>query len=671
VWNEAQHRPAAQVSIRTAFILQGRSAAEQILNTNESWKCFKDDGRQPIPGYFFAASKGEFIDMNKAVKGDWTANDFDDSRWPAASKYFDGKPKGMSWGSDWLLTPSPLPAMEMVYQRIPLLRQATGITVPRNFPAKRTPLTIPANTRAVLLLDQVQETNAYVTLNFSGGKDAGISIGYAEALYDKGSKGTRKGNRNEIKDKEFVGRQDSLVSNGLNNQSFTTLNFRTYRYMQLCVQTKDQPLVIDDLYGTFTAYPFKRVSAFNTKDPDFKQILDIGWHTARLNAWESYTDCPYYEQLQYIGDTRIQALISYFNTDDDRLARNALNMMDQSRLPDGITRSCYPSQGTQIISTFSLWYICMLHDYWMYRPDSAFVKHKLPGVRGILDFFANYQQADGSLKNAPYWTFVDWANGKNWNIGAPPVGTDGSSSIVDMQLLLAYEMAADMESREGLKEYAEIYRNKATQLRQTIQNKYWDSKSRLFADTKEKDLYSQHANALAILADVADSNNRRAIAQKLLTDSTLTQCTVYFKYYLHQALIKSGRGNDYMSWLSIWRDNIKMGLTTWAEYSDLNFTRSDCHAWGSSPNIEFFRTVLGVDSDAPGFAKVKIEPHLGRLTQISGEVPHPAGKLKIDYKQVSGKWRITITMPDRVSGSFVWKSGKYSLHASLNKFMLD
>ena len=44
-------------------------------------------------------------------------------------------------------------------------------------------------------------------------------------------------------------------------------------------------------------------------------------------------------------------------------------------------------------------------------------------------------------------------------------------------------------------------------------------------------------------------------------------------------------------------------------------------------NIEFFRTVLGIDSDAPGFTKVRIEPHLGTLKKIAGEMRHPKGKL--------------------------------------------
>ncbi|WP_431217922.1 hypothetical protein ACQ86N_00460 [Puia sp. P3] len=96
------------------------------------------------------------------------------------------------------------------------------------------------------------------------------------------------------------------------------------------MQTHDEPLVIDDIYGEFTGYPFKQPSEFVTDNPEIKKILDIGWRTARLNAWETYTDCPYYEQLQYIGDTRVQAVITYYNSSDDRLPRNAIELMDHS-----------------------------------------------------------------------------------------------------------------------------------------------------------------------------------------------------------------------------------------------------------------------------------------------------------------------------------------------------
>jgi alpha-L-rhamnosidase len=666
VWNEAQYSPAAQISVRTGFILQGNSPTEEILNTNNTWKCIRDNGHQSIPGYFFAASKGEMVDMRLAIKGGWTAVAYDDSAWFGADKLSEGKLKGTAWGIDWALVPSSLPPREMTYQRLLKLRSAVGISVSSTFPEKKTQVTIPANTTVSLMLDQTFETNAYVTLNFSGGKDAGISLGYAESLYAKGSKGVIKGNRNEVEGKEFVGRIDSVIADGSQGQSFTTLNFRTYRYIRLIVKTKNEPLVIDDLYGTFTGYPFKRTAVFNTDNTEIKQMLDIGWRTVRLNAWETYMDCPYYEQLQYIGDTRIQAMISYYNTSDDRLARNALNQMDHSRLPEGVTSSCYPSKGTQVISTFSLWYICMLHDYWMYRGDSDFIKNKLLGERGVLDFFSKYQQPDGSLKDTPYWAFVDWAG----NMWGEVKGKDGSAAIYDLQLLWAYQWAAEMETKIGLKDYATLYNQKAAQLKATIQRKYWDPVKKMYADTKEKTGFSQHVNSLAILTGLVSNADMPAVAKGLLNDKSLTQCSVYFKYYLNQALVKAGLGNDYMNWLGIWRENIHMGLTTWAEYSDVNTSRSDCHAWGASPNIEFFRTVLGIDSYAPGFGKIKIEPHLGTLTTISGEIPHPNGKVAVGYKFKKGRWQIDINLPKATTGILVWKAKQYLLKAGNNSFVI-
>jgi hypothetical protein len=100
------------------------------------------------------------------------------------------------------------------------------------------------------------------------------------------------------------------------------------------------PLMI--LYGTFTGYPFQLNAKFDANNDTLNKILEIGWRTARSCAMETYMDCPYYEQLQYIGDSRIQALVTLYNSGDDRLVRNAINQMDHSRIAEGITLSRHP-----------------------------------------------------------------------------------------------------------------------------------------------------------------------------------------------------------------------------------------------------------------------------------------------------------------------------------------
>ncbi|HVW16141.1 MAG TPA: alpha-L-rhamnosidase N-terminal domain-containing protein [Mucilaginibacter sp.] len=680
VFNEGKWRPAAQISFVTGFILQADSETQEEINTNKSWKCLRDTAYKPIDVSlvysYYAAGPGDEVDMRLHPQK-WQQADFDDSKWKPAYQVSEGVPKGQfTFNDGWMLVPSTLPAREMVMQRLAVVRKAAGVTMPSGFPAKKQAVTIPARTKATILLDQKFLTDAYPTIIFSGGKDAGISMSYAEGLYiiEPGDKNwraqTRKGNRNEIEGKRFVGRKDSVISDGSQGQQFTPLDWRTYRYLQLIVETKDEPLTIDDLYGMATGYPFKYNATFQTDNRQLDTILQIGWRTARLCAWETYMDCPYYEQLQYIGDTRIQAMVSYYNSGDDRLARNAINMLDHSRIAEGITQSRYPTAIPQQIPTFSLWYIGMLYDYYMYRNDSRFVQEKLQGERDVLAFFARYQQADGSLKNAPYWEFTDWADGKGWRDGVAPIGANGNSAVLDMQLLWGYQIAAKLESRLGSKAYAALYGQRADQLMQTIRKKYWVAAKGLYADRTEKDVYSQHTNSLAILTGLETSAPANKLAHKLLTDTSLVQASIYFKYYVYQALVKAGLGNDYLSWLDTWRQNIKMGMTTWAEMSDVSASRSDCHAWGSSPNIELFRTVLGINSDASGFAKIKIEPHLGDITSIGGSIPHPKGRVAVQYDKHGGKWHIKATLPSGTTGTLVWQGKFYPLRAGENNLVI-
>jgi alpha-L-rhamnosidase len=60
VWNFGELKPWAQFSIKTAFIVQGNSTMEEIVNTGTSWKVIKNDAYTPAP----ASSKetsGQFV----------------------------------------------------------------------------------------------------------------------------------------------------------------------------------------------------------------------------------------------------------------------------------------------------------------------------------------------------------------------------------------------------------------------------------------------------------------------------------------------------------------------------------------------------------------------------------------------------------------------------------
>ena len=659
VWNEGQWRATANMSLQTGFILQPVGPELKAITSDRSWKCIKDEGFMPLPQKTvppLVTGPGETVDMAKVQRG-WTTEDFDDSKWLSAVELMKGTSRNkVAYGgpNGWMLQPSPLPAMEMKEEHTLKVRQTLGCK------QKGLALTIPANTSARILLDNSTLTNAYFTLLMSGGKGANIGITYGESMF---SEYPNKGKRNEVEGKKIWGRKDSIVCDGTNGQTFTSLSFRNYRYIELLVQTSAQPLTINDYYGTFTGYPFALNARLYTDNSEMQKMMEIGWRTARLCAVDTYFDCPFFEQLQYIGDTRIQALVSVYNSGDTRLFKNALNLFDQSRTPEGMLMSRYPSHIPQYITTYNLFYIAMLHDYLMYCEDTEFVKSKLLGARQVLQYFEQYQQEDGSVVNLPWWNFTDWVN--RWTMGAQKTDKDGCSAPIDLQLLYALQMQEDLERRIGIPYYADLYHQKGEKLKQTIRKKYWDESKGLFADRGKKDLFSQHSNSLAILTETVTGDESKSVAEKILSDESLSQASIYFKFYVHSALVKAGLGDDYLKWLDTWREYISLGMTTWGEDFHTETTRSDCHAWGSSPNIEFFRTVLGIDSDAPAFKRVRIEPHLGTLKKIGGEMPHPKGIIKVSYDR-----NAVITLPAGVTGTFVWKGKETILNSGENKIKM-
>jgi hypothetical protein len=518
----------------------------------------------------------------------------------------------------------------------------------------------PANSKITVLFDQTFLTTGYPELAVSGGKGAVVRLRYAEAL-------TPKGNRDDIDGKRMAGNYDEFVLDGGPHRLFRPLWWRTWRYLQLEIETGAEPLTVDSLTATYTGYPFVRRAGFNAGVPELNRILDTGWRTARLCAHETYMDCPYYEQLQYAGDTRVQCLVSLFQTGDPRLVRNAIDLLNDSRQSDGCTMSRYPTRLEQYIPGFALWWIGMVHDYWWYVDDPAFVRRMLPGVRSVLSFFEPYQKENGSLKPLPWWRYFDWV--PEWPNGDAPQESDGGAALFDLLLLMAYRWAGDLENALGLKPLGAVYAEREQQLRQTVQSLYWDSKRELYADTPAKQKFSQHTNTLAVMADVITGPAARALMLRTLTAPGLAQAALYFKFYLHQALTRVGEGDRYLNMLGDWRQMLAQGLTTFAERMDLpnNPSRSDCHAWSASPNIELLRTILGVDSAAPGFARVAVRPHLGELSFVEGTVPHPKGRIEA---RIESTGAVSVTLPPNVTGTFAWRGATRELIPGTNRFTL-
>ena len=692
VWYMGESAPVAQMSYQLGFLLQGDGETEKIANTDATWKVYQNPAYSPIKNdipklrTYIVMGDGDRVDAANYPWG-WEQPEFDDKAWVAARVFgFPTKPRGLGTDGNWALVPRTIPMMAERTTRLATVRRVENGTMSNDFLEGKSPVKVPKNTKAVFLLDNGVLTNAYPELTVSRGKGAVITLSYAEALFD--AKG-RKGNRNEVEGRTMRGFDDQFIADGSDSAGwgkriFRPLWFRTYRYLQLTVETKNDTVVLNDLVGKFTGYPFEEKARFATSDTTLTPIWNVGWRTAQLCAGETYYDCPYYEQLQYTGDTRIQALISLYVAGDDRLMRKAIQDYDHSRFNDGLTQSRYPSADFQVIPTFSLFWVCMLHDYWMHRQDDAFIESMLPGMLDVLDWHEQRIAKTGLNGPLEWWNFVDWADWKNAKQeiagGVPNGARTGGSSVLTLQQAYTYFRAGDLLAHYGQNERAEHYRALGRQLNKAVYEQCWDAGRGLFADTPAKNSFSQHATILAVLTDAVPVAKQAALLQKTMAtrndgSDSLTQTTFYFKFYLFEALKKTGLGDQFIPQLKPWRDMLALGLTTFAEQPDRidgPSSRSDCHAWSASPLYEFLSITCGIRPAEPGFTSVTIEPAFGDLTRVEGKMPHPLGDIAVQFqKTATGGLTGSVTLPEKLTGTLRWKGKTVQLKGGLQTVSLQ
>ena len=673
VWNFGSRSALAQLSDRTAFLLGGASETENAVNTGPDWDVAIEKSITTLPkpqelgGYYYAAEPCLRIDGAKFAWG-WNSDE-NTARleWKKAVAIGAGARRGASLQeNNWQLTADPLPQMTMEQQPMGTVVRKSEVEAAGDV-TPSADYKIASHSQATLLLDRGHLTTAYPEFTASGGAGASVRLKYAEALLDAKDE---KGNRNEIEGKHIVGIYDEFILDGKNDRVYQPLVWRTWRYLQIDVTTADEPLTLSHLQSWFSAFPFEEKAKFESDEQDLQKIWEIGWRTARLDAHDTYMDTPYWEQMQYIGDTRIQALISYSVAGDDRLARQAITAFNNSRVPDGITLSRYPTSMFQAIPTFSLLWIGMIHDFWIYRDDPSFVREQLAGTRTTLDWFLRHQRSDGLLDPLFWWPFVDW--GSDFGFGVPPQDPDGGSTAMALQFVEALRNAAEIEIALGDRTRANLYRSAADRTVNAVKKLCWNKEYALFADTPAQTHFSQHANILAVWLDVVPRDQQQELLTRILSATDpgfhtgrkippMTAATYYFRFYLARAIEHAGLGDRYLDLLGPWRTMVSLGLTTWPEQPEP--TRSDSHAWSAHPNYDLLRIVAGIRPAKPEFAAIAIEPHLGALQHVQASEPHPAGQIDVEFTCQATDTRARIAMPNGVPGELLWRGKSYPLHA--------
>jgi alpha-L-rhamnosidase len=662
VWNFGAVAPLAQTSVATGFRLTG----ESISTAEPGWRVARDSGHtatsgaEQIPWQYYVASAPETIDASR-TNWNWTGPE----------------EAGTSWRD---AVPAPrAAARKLVEDTLPAQLHASAppgsvvradLAGAQEFPVR--PVIVPARSSARILLRRDAMVSAYPVLDVAGGRGSKVMVSYAEALYDAQR---RKADRNDVADRKLEGLRDTFLPDGA-ERSFAPLWWRTFRFVEIDVTTAEEPLTLEGLRLFETGYPFEQVGRFDSDDAELNRIWEVGWRTLRIDAHETFMDSSFWEQLQYAGDTRLQMLISYAVGGDARLAEQAIDAFADSNVEGGIMEGAYPSRHRNTITTFALAWIGMLHDWHWQQPDPSPIRRHLPRTRIVLDWFGKLRTASGLLGANPHWNFIDWA-GQRWDDRTifPSYGKDGGSCLMSVSWLGALQQSAELEAAHGDRAIAFSHLDKAREMRRAIREHCWDAASGLYADNPDRNVFSQHMNALAVLYDVTTADEAPRVLERIVVpgrgidapDGMFTT-TYYFAWYLVRAFEHAGLADRYLALLSTWKDLLKLNYTTWPE--SRGETRSDTHAWSAHPTADLLGIVAGIAPSAPGYSRVRIAPSLGDLKSLEATAATPHGPISVRYQLNSGQWVADIVTPGSLPGEFVWLGRSYPITGARTRLTL-
>lgn len=696
VWALGDLAPLAQFSLQPGFLLCPELAQHQdLLGTGRAaWEVTLLDG------YSFTSPMGAFaVGHNIVLDGTQATWDWEqglgDGWLPARTLHsgYSAAQRNEVLPREHLLTPALLPPMldeprqvgRACHISAPALSETHALPLlsADHLSAEesawnallqgRGPLTLPPHTRRRIIIDLEDYYCAYPEAIVSGGEQATLRIHWQESLFID-PRTWERGERDVIEGRYFTsiwwhrdGLGDCFRLDGGQDRRLRALWWQAGRYVEILVETSNQPLTIDRLTFRETRYPLVLESSFTASDERLARVVPIAFRALQMCAHETYADCPYFEQLMYVGDTRLECLITYATTHDDRLPRKVLRLFDHSRLESGLTQSRYPSRLRQIIPPFSLWWVAMVHDYLLWRGDLPFVRSLLVGVRAVLDAFTVQRDNAGFVRSPEGWNYVDWV--QSWEGGIPPGGEPGGiCGPINWQYVYALSRAAEIEEACGEPELAARCRRLARETIQALTERYWNAERELYADDPEHTIFTEHSQCLAVLSGLLPDGQRAAIARRLFSTSGLTTPTVYFMHYFFETCRELGRIDVFLERMTLWFEMEQLDFKTTYENADPRTNRSDCHAWGAHPLYHYFASILGIRPASPGFATVAIMPQLGSLQHASGRFVHPRGEIVVDVRAEAGVLRGSVDLPQGVTGTLQLDGATHALVGGYQAF---
>lgn len=442
-------------------------------------------------------------------------------------------------------------------------------------------------------------------------------------------------------------------------QSYESPTRRGFRYLALNVRNAATPVKIYDVSMSQSNYPVAEVGRFECSDPLLNDIWEISRHTTKLCMEDTFVDCPAYEQVFWVGDSRNEALVSNYIYGVQDMLKRCLRLVPGSKHQTPLFVNQVPSGWSSVIPNWTFFWAIACYEYYEQTRDKDFAVEMYEHISFTIGHYL--QRIDGNgLFNIKGWNLLDWSP-----IDQPNVGI---VTHQNMFLVRTLRVAAEMGQLAGDQEGSARLTLAAEQLSSAINEHLWNEDKQVYIDCihvdgRRSDTISMQTQVVASLTGIAQGSRKKVIDQYLKAppEHFVQIGSPFMSFFYYEALGNLGEVGLILADIrKNYGNMIVHGATTcWEQYP--NFTenranpdmlsRSHCHAWSSAPAYFLGKEVLGVKSTSPGWSKVEVAPSLNGLEWARGSVPHPSGgRIDVSWKadEMNKMMKLSVSYPEGV-----------------------
>ena len=447
------------------------------------------------------------------------------------------------------------------------------------------------------------------------------------------------------------------ITDEVEGQMSYRLKQRAFRYVHIVPAVEHLTVSMDHEY-----LPLEQVGQFRCDDELFNRLFDVSAYTFHLNCREGFFDGIKRDRWIWAADSLLASRVNrYLFADKDIEQRTLIGLVGKKPITQHINA---------ILDYSMIWHIFLYEHYQTYA-DLTFLRDIFPMAEELMKFCETRINADGFIEGAAEdWTFIDWAE------------MEKTGAVCGEQMLLIHAYQAMGEMAKAIGKDGSAYENKAEMLKKRVNQFFWKEEKGAYIDSyvTGNDHVSRHANIFAILYEIADEKQTKAIVDCVINNENIPKITTpYFRCYELDALAKLGKRVQVEETLrSYWGGMLELGAkTVWEEYIPSmegiehyamyggKYEKSLCHAWSTGPIYLFGRYYLGVESTAPGYETFSVKPDLGGLKQICGTAPVNGGTVTVELDE--NKLSVLATKP---GGTLYWQGKAYKLETN-KKLTID